>query len=220
MKPWRRSRNFKNVLAIILTILLCRIFIWNSIKNYYYKNSIIIERIDESLNDFIESHYSDVNLNNEWIINQNVLQYSSFLISMNEGHIQIEVMAIVNSNKISSLYDEVKCVLKNMNHMNLYVTKPFEIIDIPLMDSPRTKLHKFKCLYPNINNIFINSNDLRVALVFKNEYKSGYKNSIFDNIKAHFGIQFIQYQIPRYINGKIPKKKGNKSNLFNFDYNL
>jgi hypothetical protein len=209
MKRWIKSRNLKYILIFLFAILLLRIFIWDSIKFYYYKNSIIIEKIDNSLNDFIEKHYSDVTINNEWIINQNILQYSSFLIYKNEDHIQVEVMAIVHKNNTieSSLYNDLRCVLKNQNHLNLFVTKPFEIIDVPLMDSS-IKLKKILCFYSNLNNAFIRPNDLRVALVFQNEYKSSEKHSIFNNLQAHFGIQFIQYQVPRYVNSLIPKKKG------------
>ena len=206
-----KSRKFKALILLVFSSLVFRIIIWNPIKFYYYKNLIVIERIDENLKHFMQKHYFKANSNNEWLVNSNILQYSSFLIYMHAKLIKIEVVALVNKKNFikSELYGDVKCVLKNeSNPLIMYITEPYEIIDIPLMDSS-TVLSKFQCLFDNKNDIFFHLKNITVALIFTSEYKSAAEDSIFNNHNENSGIETIQFQKPYYVDGTISKKKGN-----------
>ena len=195
---------FKFILLFLFTALVFKLLV----KYYFYKSVITIETIDESLYDFLQKYNAKINVNNEWTINKSILQYSSFVILEKNGLIKIDVLALINKKNISksSLYNDVKCVIKSKNNFRLYLVQPDDIIDIPFMHDDF--FWKFQCLYKieEKDELLSDLRDLKVAIVFTNEYFSSKKNSIFSN-KEELGVEYIQYQQPKFFNSLVPKKK-------------
>jgi hypothetical protein len=202
------SKN-KYKIIILLTLL---VLVWKLILYDYDKGFFITEILDHGLKEVIHRFSFDSNLNNEWTINGNIVQYSSFVILVETNLIKIEVLALSNKRYLDTtdLHNNIKCVIKMKNDFKLYITSPYDIVAIPFMetnDIPST-LWKFQCFYKFSNQEnFLDSKDLAVSLVDVNDFKSNKKNSIFLNNKAVLSINYIQYQKPAYFNLFKPKKK-------------
>lgn len=167
-------------------------------ENYSQKNDEYFFYINYQ-SKFINNS-EEINLNNEWIVNANIVQYSSYAISIKPNVLKIDVLALINYNvnDLSILRQNMKIIAKiKQNDYKIQIINIENILRIPFMKTnaiPNT-LWRFSCKL-SLNTNEINNNHLLIALIDQNEFKN------------ELSLENIKYQKPTYINGMKEKIKG------------
>jgi hypothetical protein len=162
--------------CVRLTIITCSflLFIFVLLINY-----------DEIKERTLNYKNKDVYTKSQWVINKNVLQYSSYLNIRDRDIIEVESLVILNQIDKSKL----KCVLYT-NNTKLIVLNVLETIKIPLMNGDN--LQKVKCTVRNNDSLWKLIGNFRVAVLDYDE---------------EINFEFIVFQIPTIVDARLPKQK-------------
>lgn len=144
--------------------------------------------------------------NNQWIINQNVLQYSSYLIILDKAKVKLRIESLVMFNHLTfkSDFSSIKCLLKyNMNDARyINVTN---MIQTPTAYDFEVRYNvKVQCDFDNEDHLSLS--DIFVAVIDTKDYKFTDETEP-TNGKVVLNWKYISYQIPTVIDTTKPKEK-------------
>ena len=139
--------------------------------------------------------------NNKFIVNNRILQYSSYARIKNSQSIEFDVILLLNyeNEKSPILISNFLCLIKTFKTNSVEISTPKSILRIYLMEIPGRKkeLYKFSCItseskYPE---------EVRIAVIDQRDYEIQEKNS--DLIPS----QYILFQKPKIVDTRVPRKK-------------
>jgi hypothetical protein len=189
---------------LVIQIMLAYDDSANQSPQYIYPVHMVSKRYpNESVRNL---HMWNTRLNNEWILNKNILQYSSYIIFKENNRTTIEALIMpVNALMSNSNW---KCILKSADGLlTLYgVTTSFKIErvinDKKKRDRYTTRIYRVKCEF--ISNTEIDSQSL-VAIIDATQF--GQKRVASDLGEGTLSFEYLKYQLPGFINATMPKKK-------------
>ena len=201
--------QIKNVYfcCIISIVLIISILRMNNVSQKEVDLSVDFKKKND-YDMFDEKDGYKIFLQDEWLFNMNITQYSSILIEEINGTITIESNVLLD-NVISSSYinENVKCLIKI--DAELIILKPVEIMDIhfmpidPLGDpnelSYYRSFHRIRCI---LSNQYITTYKRARVSIIDIKYYEFYKN-YFNNHKY-----LVSFQKPLFFNKSVPKIKG------------
>ena len=222
------KRFFLVVIFISLILLLISYNIVNInfdqvlTENVKYKESDMKMSKNESIKQNINA-YQKYSKNREMLINNNLIQYSSYLIFDQEEQFSnrictIEAFVFLNHNKNIKKFggmEKFACVLKLLHDDE---TEKDVIFELEPTDSPKLSFREIKKLICNVNlEVLINDHEMNkdkilknivVAVIWKNDFNKNMDAtnvSISENISTVLPYSLIKYQIPTIIHSTIPR---------------
>ena len=170
------------------------VFIGLLIFTYYSSFLLVTYHNDASKTKSSSIHKTLIYKDNDWVLNHNVLQYSSIAVELDDNQLQVESLFFFNNENDEEiqLNTTLRCLLSAEGIFKPLILE--SLIAIPLMniDNTTRNLWKARCL---TNNKDYSVDKIRVAIVDIDNYI--------------FPTSLIKYQIPTYYNvsrrNKIPE---------------
>jgi hypothetical protein len=183
MRLWSRSKYEPKVLVVFILFMILTLFVYTKKLRVNHNFIIVYEKNAE-------------NFDTNWVVNQNTLQYSSFLlVDRNKQTIYIENLVLFNDNFwYHSVYYRVKCLARHKPTNKVYINNIHKITRVIFMpiDNKTRYLWKIRCkLDSNISNSL--NSDWEFTVVHMNDYE--------------LSLDFVEYQKPRTFDLTKPKKK-------------
>jgi hypothetical protein len=147
--------------------------------------------------------YLNTRLNHEWIVNNNIMQYSSYIIFQDNYKVVIESLVIAIQQQS---HQQFKCVLKYTNDtIKVYDTKAqFPIVQQIKHPNGRIMIEAYRSKCEFVTSDPIDRQSL-VAIVDSKDFYFDRTESDFQNKKLSFS--HLKYQLPTFINATMPKMK-------------
>lgn len=191
-------------ILVIFSLLLLIFFVINT-------NNISISTAIRYLNknvESIEENYmngEEYNLNRVWTINNNIIQYSSYII-VEEGKQRIEVImkTTIKNEKLLVNKTDFKLMVKSM-------TKNEIIAEIEVDEAYNIYGYSKKIVVNLNESIKIdNVEDLALAVVLKREFRKNLKDIVMQTNDSFyvFDYKMIKFQIPSILYSIEPRIKG------------
>jgi hypothetical protein len=158
------------------------------------------------LNKFETNQKNEIYLNNQWLFNNNIFQYSAYLIRQsNSDKVRIESIVLTVGFDIRT--DNVQCVLRKPNgiwklHRVLKYFMFTENLGHP-SGSILGKMYKIICEY-QVEQEFDDYSS-SIAIIEKNRYKPELQD--FDGENKILSYSYLHLQIPKIIDARLAKQK-------------
>jgi hypothetical protein len=171
-------KNFRRLLALVFFYILY--YTYNSGEKNY---SIYL---NESRNNIV---------NAEWIINRNVMQYSSFMLVDNTvSVVQMEYLVLFNDvHWYLYYYYNVRCLAIYKPSQKLYIYRVDRIARTEFMDIDDKKRYLWKIRCKSDINFDSLSTDWRLALVDQNDFDLHDSSASNEKLNSNYVI----FQVPR-----------------------
>ena len=181
-------KNFWNIFFVLLLISLATLFLLS--------NKIFISFSKPAKS----NEASNFGVNNEYVINNNIAQYSSYIIvSKDEETYRVETLVKLNNKRVENFggKENFTCFLKRIDNSEIIAN--LEAYDSPKFTSNSNKKLLFRLKPELVANILLEN--IAVAVIWKNDfYNESYNHK---NLKLPYFL--IKFQIPKIVYSQEPR---------------
>lgn len=205
--------NYKKVFLLLVFMILAALII-NEYRLNSFKQNVTKQKIATINASSIKLGKSFFN-NYNWMPNNNVLQYSSYLFESSNGIIIIKSLITVNRDNIKEeefLKSDFFCSI-----MSIKTGRYIDVAATNVMNLIHRKTKVVECYFDNKG--FLETSDISVAIIRINDFthlKMSYLNNLKYRVLPYF---MINYQVPTIKEVNIEKVK-NIAICVQFTYNL
>jgi len=195
--------KYSKKIAIFISFIVTLIVIVNIHHDY---ESRVVNTI--MLDSKFKLH--EENANNKFIVNNRILQYSSYAVIENNDKMNIETFVMFNYEHERPYWfrKNLMCAIKMHNESRVEISNIQERLMVPLMkirNNPKD-LWIIKCTFRKTNLTHF-KNEVRVAIIDKRDMKPSKENSGFKIPNSFMPLEYVQFQKPKVVNKNKPKKK-------------
>ena len=204
--------NLKRVFSLILLLTIVSIVYYTllnkklPIESYKDKDDQNLTRLDAR--DASASIYKIdeiiLNPNRNWIVNSDVLQYSSYFVQLKNGIVRIESLVVIVDRSISTIRKTFNCLLANSNGIFSYYNVTEVYLSSQQVDHMFPLLGKVVCEF-KLNGVIVNTSDVFTAVIDPSRYNS---ETFFNRTsEVVLPVKYILFQQAQLVNAQQPKRQ-------------